>query len=106
RVGDEDDEDHDGQHSDEDEDGAPPGQDEGALGGGLEEGGLDTDPHGAHHAGYTGDDTGKENNGDAVANAKLGDLLTQPHDKGGTGGEAEHDHNAGPDPVHTAQIQQ
>src|SRR5699024_4134056 len=96
-VGDEDDEDHNGQHADDDEEGAPPGQHEGALRGGLHEGGLHAHPHGLDHGRHPGHDTGEEDDGDAVADAELGDLLTQPHDKGGTGGEAEHDDDAGPD---------
>ena len=49
--------------------------------------------HGIDHAGQTGDDIGKENHGDAVADTELGDLLTQPHHHGRTGGEGADDHD-------------
>ena len=38
-----------------------------------------------------GDDIGEQNNGDTVANAKLGDLLAQPHDKCRTSREGQDD---------------
>ena len=50
----------------------------------------------ADHVGEAGDDAGEQDDGDAVSDAELSDLLTQPHQKGGTGGEGQDDHD--PDP--------
>jgi hypothetical protein len=36
------------------------------------------------------DDAGEDQQAHAVADAALGDLLTQPHDEGGAGGQREH----------------
>ena len=83
-VLDEHDEHHDGQHTNDDEDGAPPGEIKDALAGDAVEVVLDAGVDGGDHAGYPGQDAGKQNDGNAVADAELGDLLTQPHDKGGT----------------------
>ena len=47
--------------------------------------------------GQTGNDAGKQDHGDAVADAMLGDLLTQPHDESGAGGEGQHNDDGGPD---------
>ena len=49
-----------------------------------------------HHGGAAGDDTSEQNNGDPVADAELGDLFTQPHDKGGTGHKSGDDHDGRP----------
>ena len=38
------------------------------------------------------DDAGKDDHRDTVANATLGDLLTEPHDEGGPGRECDHAH--------------
>ena len=43
-----------------------------------------------------GDDTGKQDHGDAVADAHLGDPLTQPHDEGSACGEGQDDDGACP----------
>ena len=48
----------------------------------------------------------RTDDGDAVADAELGDLLTQPHDEGRAGSKGHYDDDAGPDAVHTAQIEQ
>ena len=39
------------------------------------------------------DDAGEDDQRDAVADAALGDLLTEPHDEGGAGGQREHGHD-------------
>ncbi len=52
--------------------------------------------HGADHAGAAGQDAREQDDGDAVADAELGDLLTQPHDKGGAGSEAQYDDDTRP----------
>src|SRR5262249_48455172 len=49
------------------------------------EGGPGLD-HGLRH---TGDDAGEDDQRDAVADAALGDLLAEPHDEGGAGGEGD-----------------
>ena len=51
--------------------------------------------HGAQTGGQRGDDVGKQDHGDAVADTKLIDLLTQPHNHSGTGGESQDDDQAG-----------
>ena len=38
-------------------------------------------------------DAGEDDQRDAVADAALGDLLAEPHDEGGAGGEREHGHD-------------
>ena len=43
------------------------------------------------HLRQTGHDVGKQDHGDAVADAELGDLLTQPHNQGGARGEGQDD---------------
>ena len=50
----------------------------------------------ADHAGDPGEDTGKQDHGDAVADAELGDLLAQPHDEGGAGHKGGNDDDGGP----------
>ena len=60
------------------------------------------DSHGRH----TRQDTGKQDDGDAVADAELGDLLTQPHNKGRTGGEAQDDDDGSPPAGQTGGVQQ
>ena len=40
--------------------------------------------------GQADDDAGEDEQRHAVADAALGDLLTQPHDEGGAGSEREH----------------
>ena len=52
---------------------------------------------GRNHRGNTGDDTGEQDHGDAVAHAKLVALLAQPHQEAGAGHEGDHDHQGGPD---------
>ena len=42
-----------------------------------------------------GHDAGEDDQRDAVADAALGDLLAEPHDEGGAGGERDHRHDAG-----------
>ena len=56
----------------------------------------------AHHLGTAGDDAREQDDGDAVADAELGDLLTQPHQEGRTGGEGQDDDDARPDAVDAA----
>ena len=46
---------------------------------------------GADAGGNAGDDVGKQDHGDAVADAEFRDLLAQPHDEGGAGGERQND---------------
>jgi len=45
-------------------------------------------------AGQAGDDAGEDEQAHAVANATVGNLLAQPHDEGGAGGEREDRHQA------------
>src|SRR5579871_1151136 len=47
-----------------------------------------------HAAGQAHDDSGKNQQRHAVANAAVGDLLAQPHDEGAAGGERQHGHEA------------
>ena len=44
--------------------------------------------------GHPGNDSGKDDQGDPVADPALGNLLPQPHDEGRTGGEGDHRHEA------------
>jgi hypothetical protein len=45
-------------------------------------------------SGQVGHDAREDDERDAVADAALGDLLTQPHEEGGARGEREHGHGA------------
>ena len=47
--------------------------------------------------GQTGDDTCKQDHGDTVADTMLGDLLAEPHDEGGAGGEGQNYDDRGPE---------
>ena len=76
------------------------------LGGQRVEPAGDAGVHAHDHGRTTGDDAGEQDDGDAVADAELGDLLTQPHDEGGAGHKGGHDDHTGPDAVHAAQVQQ
>ena len=119
-VGDIDDEDHQSQHADDDHGDHPGGQGHlvdiglGVLHGLVHRGvalhhGLGGDGAVLHlvpdadaldavldHSGEPGDDTGEQDDGDTVADAELGDLLTQPHQEGGAGGEGQDDDDADP----------
>ena len=44
-----------------------------------------------------GNDACEKNDGDAVSDAVLGDLLTKPHDQCGAGGEGQDDDDRSPD---------
>ena len=59
-----------------------------------------------NHLGEAGDDTGKQDHGDAVADAELGNLLAQPHQERGAGGEGQDNHHAHPDGIQGAAIHQ
>ena len=45
----------------------------------------------------TGDDAHEQDDRDTVADAELGDLLTKPHDEGGTGRKGQDDDDGSPD---------
>ena len=47
--------------------------------------------HGRAAGGDARHDVGEDDDGHAVADAALGDELTQPHDEGGAGGEGQAD---------------
>ena len=54
--------------------------------------------HGGDEAGReAGNDACKQDHGDAVADAEFGDLLTEPHDQRGAGGEGQDDDYRRPD---------
>ena len=53
---------------------------------------LDEQLHGG--VGHAGDDAREDDQRDAVADAALGDLLAEPHDERGAGGERDHRHEA------------
>ena len=54
--------------------------------------GLDLAGHFTDAAGQTGDDAGEDEQAHAVADAAVGNLLAQPHDEGGAGGQGEDRH--------------
>ena len=74
------------QGADYDEREGPPG--EAAVG--------DVGDHGADGAGEAGDDAREQDDGDAVADTELGDLLAHPHDERGAGHEGHDDDDGGP----------
>ena len=84
---DEHDQNDDRQRSEEHQDGDPP----------LELAAHDVGDGGDDRGGEAGDDAGKQDHGDTVADAELGDLLAQPQDQRGTGGEGQDDDDRGPD---------
>lgn len=45
----------------------------------------------------TGDDAHEQDDRDVAADAELGDLLTKPHDEGGTGRKGQDDDDGSPD---------
>ena len=47
-----------------------------------------------HRGGQTNDDTGENNQRNAVADSPFGNLFAQPHDKGRTGGQGDDGHDA------------
>ena len=79
---DEDDEGDDGDHAGDEEDDGDGGECSPGAVAGLVVEVLDA-------AGQADDDAGEDEQRHAVADAALGDLLTQPHDEGGAGGERE-----------------
>src|SRR5699024_884742 len=62
-----------------------------AGGGGALHTQLHVLPHGAEGDRQPGDDTGKQDDGNAVAHTLVVNLLAHPHDKGGAGGKSQHD---------------
>ena len=48
------------------------------------------------HVGHTGQDAGEQDDGDAVADTELIDLLTHPHDKGRAGNKRDNDDQRDP----------
>ena len=88
---------HDDEHTDGGVHGGQVGL--GLLGpaGGIGEVVPHTGEQGPDQGGAPGHDTGKEDDGDAVAHTVLGDLLTQPHQEDGAGGEGQHNDDARPD---------
>ena len=49
----------------------------------------------ADHSRDAGDDVGKQDHGDTVADTEFRDLLAQPHDQSGAGGERQNDDQRG-----------
>ena len=49
--------------------------------------------------GSPGNDTAEQDDGNTVAHTELGDLLAQPHQEGGAGGEGKDDDESGPQAV-------
>ena len=124
-VGDEHDKDHQGQHTDDDHGDHPGGQGHGQLGlrlsGGVAGSGQGLLSHGAilhsgpdghaadtvaDHAGEAGHDARKQDDGNAVAHTELGDLLAQPHQEGGAGGEGQDDHQGDPNAIERGGLDQ
>ena len=52
---------------------------------------TDTGNHTGDHVGHAGEDAGKQDNGDAVADTELGHLLAHPHHEGRTCDEGDDD---------------
>src|ERR1039458_7310280 len=50
-----------------------------------------------HRVRYPHHDPGEDDQRHSITDAPLGDLLAQPHDERGTGGQAEHGHQQEPD---------
>ena len=76
---DEDDEQHESNNANQNDDDLPP----------------DQSRQSADHSRDAGDDVGKQDHGDTVADTEFRDLLAQPHDQSGAGGERQNDDQRG-----------
>ena len=56
--------------------------------------GLDLADHFTHAAGQTGHDAREDEQAHAIADAAVRDLLAQPHDEGGAGGQRQDRHQS------------